>query len=85
MFFRKYWMDELYEDIIGEKILNKGIFARFKLFDSKLVDGAVNGVADAVMTTGRAIRQVQTGQLQLYGIFIILGVLAITIGLILWG
>jgi len=85
MFFRKYWMDEFYEDIIGEKILNKGIFTRFKLFDSKLVDGAVNGVADAVMTTGRVVRQVQTGQLQLYGIFIILGVLAISIGLIFWG
>jgi NADH-quinone oxidoreductase subunit L len=85
LFFRKYWLDELYEDIIARKILSNNIFASLRLFDSKGIDGVVNGAANTVLTAGRAIRKVQTGQLQLYGMFIILGVLALAIGLIFWG
>jgi len=85
LFFRKYWLDELYEDTIAGNLLSNNLFAKLKLFDSKGIDGAVNGVANTVVTAGRVIRRVQTGQLQLYGIFIILGILAIAIGLIFWG
>ena len=111
LFSRKYWLDELYENVIARIILLKGLFAGVKLFDSHLidsgvniffienlffrrffsglklfddrgVDGAVNGVADTTVATGRVLRKTQSGQLQLYGIFIILGIL--TIGLALF-
>jgi NADH-quinone oxidoreductase subunit L len=85
LFFRKYWLDELYEDIIAKNILSNSIFASLRLFDNKGIDGVVNRVANTVITTGKTIRKVQTGQLQLYGMFIILGVLALAIGLIFWG
>jgi len=85
LFFRKYWLDELYEDTIAGNILSNNLFAKLRLFDSKGIDGAVNGVANTVITAGRVIRRLQTGQLQLYGMFIILGILAIAIGLIFWG
>ena len=77
LFSRKYWFDELYENIIVGMVLIKGLFAGLQLFDSKGVDGAVNGVADTTIAGGRAIRRAQTGQLQLYGIAIGVGVLAI--------
>jgi NADH-quinone oxidoreductase subunit L len=85
LLFRKYFLDELYEDIIAQKMLSDKIFASFRLFDSKGIDGIVNGVASFVVTTGRTIKKVQTGQLQFYGMFIILGVLVLAIGLIIWG
>ncbi len=77
MFYRKYWFDELYENIIVRNALLKGLFVAFEQFDNKVVDGAVNGVADGAIVSGRAIRRAQTGQLQLYGLFIGIGILAI--------
>jgi NADH-quinone oxidoreductase subunit L len=77
LFYRKYWFDELYENIIVKNALLKGLFAGFEQFDNRVVDGTVNGVADGAIIGGRAIRHAQTGQLQLYGLFIGIGILAI--------
>jgi len=85
LFYRKYWFDELYEDVIVRVALLKGLFAGFQVFDSSAVDGAVNGVANGAIATGRAIRRTQTGQLQLYGLVIGIGILAITLALYFFG
>ncbi len=82
---RKYWFDELYEKVIARKLLLNGLFAGLKFFDSRGVDGAVNRIAYTIGATGRVIRKAQTGQLQLYGMFIILGVVAIVLALYLSG
>ncbi len=57
----------------------KGLFAFFQAFDTSVVDGIVNGVADGTVTGGKAIRQSQTGQLQLYGLVIGIGIIAIAL------
>lgn len=77
MFFRKYWLDELYENVIVRKVLVGGIFTVLQIFDSKGVDGVVNGLASVTTVGGRAIRRVQTGQLQLYGLVIGIGLVVI--------
>ncbi len=74
---RKYWFDELYENIIVRLVLLRGLFAGFQFFDERGVDGAVNGVADGVRAGGRVIRQAQTGQLQLYALAIGVGIVVI--------
>ena len=83
--YRKYFFDELYENIIVKLALVRGLFTGFSLFDSRGVDGAVNGAAEVVTSGGRAIRQAQTGQLQLYGLFIGLGVAIIALAVYLFG
>ena len=85
LFSRKYWFDELYEGVIVRLALLKGLFAGFQLFDSYGVDGAVNGIASATIAGGRAIRRAHTGQLQLYGLFIGIGILAIILCLYFFG
>ena len=85
LFYRKYWFDELYEGIIVRIVLLKGLFAGFQLFDTYGVDGAVNGVASGAIATGRALRKAHTGQLQLYGLFIGIGILAIILCLYFFG
>jgi NADH-quinone oxidoreductase subunit L len=77
VFFRKYWLDELYEIVIVRKVLIGGLFNVLRIFDSKGVDGVVNGLASVTMGGGRAIRKVQTGQLQLYGLGIGIGLVVI--------
>jgi len=77
LFLRKYWLDELYEKVVVGKALIGGIFAGLQIFDSGGVDGTVNGVAKLTSATGRAVRRVQTGQLQLYGLVAGIGLLVI--------
>jgi NADH-quinone oxidoreductase subunit L len=75
----KYWMDELYENVIARSLLYRGLFRAFAWFDSNIIDGAVNGLAWLGIGGGRAARRVQTGQLQLYGIAAIFGLVALII------
>ena len=85
LFYRKYWFDELYENIIVRIALLRGFFAGLETFDNLGVDGVVNGVANGAIAGGRVIRRAQTGQLQLYGLFIGIGVLAIMLVLYFFG
>lgn len=77
LFLRKYWFDELYENVIVRKALVGGFFAGLEQVDTYGVDGAVNGVADGTLAGGRALRRAHTGQLQLYGLVIGIGILVI--------
>ena len=79
MLYQKYWFDEFYENVIIKTVLLKWLFGVFQLFDTKAIDGTVNGVAKGVIAGGRGVRQTQTGQLQLYGLFIVIGIAVIAI------
>jgi NADH-quinone oxidoreductase subunit L len=79
LFLRKYFFDELYENIIVKISLIGGIFKGLEKIDTYGVDGTVNGVANGAIAGGRIIRRIQTGQLQLYGLVIGIGIVAIFI------
>ncbi|MDP2731144.1 MAG: NADH-quinone oxidoreductase subunit L [Dehalococcoidales bacterium] len=42
LFYHKYWIDELYENLIVRKVLLNGLFALSHFIDSKIIDGGVN-------------------------------------------
>jgi len=85
LFLNKYWLDELYEKVFVGGVLQRGFFAVLQFFDVYGVDGAVNGVASGAMATGRAIRKAHSGQLQLYGLFIGIGIVIIVVCLYIFG
>ncbi len=74
---RKYYVDELYEDVITRK----AFYGRFALsldwLDKNLVDGIVRTADRVGRNVGRPMAQLQTGQLQGYGTVISVGVLVI--------
>ncbi|MCX6006540.1 MAG: NADH-quinone oxidoreductase subunit L, partial [Chloroflexi bacterium] len=76
---RKYFMDELYENVIVKTILYNGIFKWMAMFDTSIVDGTVNGAAGVTAGAGGAVRKLQTGQTQLYVASIAIGVVAILV------
>ena len=67
--------------------LNDRIFVRFGgvvaralwWVDVRIVDGTVNGIASLTQTTGRGIRQIQTGHVQNYALGIAAGLLVIAV------
>ena len=83
--YNKYFFDTLYENIIVKLALIKGLFNGFEIFDRRGVDGAVNGISGVIIAGGKAIRKAQTGQLQLYGVFIGIGVVVIALFVYLLG
>jgi len=85
LFYRKYWLDELYEKVFVGKVLVGGFFAGLQGFDRYGVDGAVNGIANGAMAAGKAIRKAHSGQLQLYGLFIGIGIIVIVACLYFFG
>ncbi|MDO8687361.1 MAG: NADH-quinone oxidoreductase subunit L, partial [Dehalococcoidales bacterium] len=102
LFLHKYFMDELYENIIVKVALLKGLFAGLEYVDgTKIqesgeaigkpnknlwqVDGIVNGVANGAVAGGRGLRRAQTGQLQLYGLVMGIGIVAIILVVYLFG
>ncbi|MDY6892604.1 MAG: NADH-quinone oxidoreductase subunit L [Chloroflexota bacterium] len=81
---RKYYMDELYEDIIVRGLLQNGLFRLVELMDKYVVEGVVNGVGKLTTFSGSIIRRAQTGQLQLYGMVMALGVVVIMAVFLAW-
>ncbi len=77
MLLRKYWFDELYEQLFLMRFLIDGFFAVVHWFDEHIVDGAVNGIGAITVATGSAVRKLESGQLQAYGLAIFVGVLVI--------
>jgi NADH-quinone oxidoreductase subunit L len=61
------------------------LFNLFQKFDTNVIDGAVNGVANLTAGTGNVMRRWQTGQLQLYGLFIGIGIITIVIVVFFFG
>jgi NADH-quinone oxidoreductase subunit L len=85
IFIHKYWLDDLYENVIVKVGLIGGLFAGLEKIDTHLVDGAVNAVAGGAYTEGNAIKKIQTGQLQLYGLVTGIGIIAIVLILFIFG
>ena len=80
---RKYYFDELYEDLIVRKAIYNGIARLLDWGDKNVVDKVVNTLGWFGANVGTPLRQIQTGQLQQYGAAVSAGIL-VMMGLYLW-
>lgn len=65
---QRYYMDYLYETLIVRRALFRGIFMASDWVDRKVVDGAVDFIGWTGRNTGKFVGQLQTGQVQVYGV-----------------
>jgi NADH-quinone oxidoreductase subunit L len=79
--FNKYWVDELYNAVVVSPVYR--ISQRlWKLWDEKVVDGAVNGVGYTLEGISSVLRLFQTGFVGTYALFFALGVLVLLFHLV---
>ena len=71
---QRYYMDHLYEGLVVRRLLYRGFFRFVDWLDVHVVDGTVDLVGWFGRNAGRALAQLQTGQLQAYGVGIALGI-----------
>jgi NADH-quinone oxidoreductase subunit L len=76
---QRYYMDYLYETLIVRRALLRGVFLASDWLDRKVVDGTVDFVGWTGRNAGRFVAQLQTGQVQAYGVGVSVGVI-----LLLW-
>jgi NADH-quinone oxidoreductase subunit L len=75
-----YW-DDFYDTLIGRPSQRLATFLAW-VVDARIIDGAVNGTAKLVKTTGTATRKIQTGYARHYALGISVGMAALIIFLL---
>ena len=71
----KYYFDEFYEDVITRQVFYSRFAAYLDAIDKSFIDGIVRTIDRVSRNIGRLIAQLQTGQLQGYGVVTSFGVL----------
>jgi len=72
----KYWVDEIYGELVVTPI-RRGSESLWRFWDTKIVDGVVNGVGYLFEGGSAVLRLFQTGFVGTYALFIALGVAAL--------
>lgn len=72
----KYYVDEFYTSII-QKPLDMIALAFHKFFEVQLIDGIVNGIGNSVKGLGSVVRLVQNGNIGMYIISMVVGIILI--------
>ncbi len=83
LLWNKYFVDEAYDTVIVNPILNTSRSFLWKIADNKIIDGTVNGVAKIIDIISINIRKLQTGVAQFYALVMVLGIVAALFWIIL--
>ena len=78
----KLYVDEAYDKVIVEPIQKASEGFLWKIFDVKIIDGAVNGIARYISNIGFDWRRLQTGIIQDYTTVSVAGVIVILLYLL---
>lgn len=78
----KYYFDEIYEAGVVKPIQATSDKFLWRIFDVKIIDGAVNGLANYFSNLGLGWRKIQSGVIQDYATITIVGVVLIVLYII---
>lgn len=85
LMFRKYYFDELYENLVVRSIFYKYIADALRWFDEHWIDNTNVHLSNWVSRIGRSGTLIQNGQAQTYAVGMVIGVVAVIAGFLLWG
>lgn len=77
LFYNKYWVDEIYENLLVNRGLYRGLAQGLDWLDKSVVDGIVRLVERMGKGLAKLLSYIQNGQLQGYGLAISVGVVLI--------
>ena len=69
----KYWVDETYFKVLIRPLI---VFSQglWRIFDVKVVDRTTYAVSNIIKNAGGGLRMIQTGNMQMYALYILMGV-----------
>ena len=83
LLMNKYYVDEIYDATVVQPIRIVSEDGLWKTVDVRVIDGAVNGVAETVSGSSELLRRLQTGSVRAYAASLFFGVVLI-LGYYLW-
>jgi NADH-quinone oxidoreductase subunit L len=78
-FENKWFFDRLYEDLLVRRVFYGGVVRLCQLFDTYVIDGAVNGSGRLGAWASGELRAIQNGQVQAYQWSLAAGVIVIVV------
>jgi NADH-quinone oxidoreductase subunit L len=85
LMFRKYYFDELYENVVIRKGFYKYVADALRWFDEHWIDNANVHLSNWVSRIGKSGALIQNGQTQTYAVGMVVGVVAVVAAFLLWG
>ncbi|MCS6925847.1 MAG: NADH-quinone oxidoreductase subunit L [Candidatus Binatia bacterium] len=82
LLLNKYYVDELYDRFVVQPVVAASQWL-WRVWDTVIIDGTVNGTAQTVAANGLLLRLWQTGNVQVYALSFLLGAMVI-LGYYLW-
>jgi len=82
LLLNKYYVDEIYDALIVQPIYRLSLWLA-RVFDPRVIDGLVNGVAQMIIGWARGLRQLQTGFVMNYALTMLVGAVAVIAFLLL--
>ncbi|HLK70214.1 MAG TPA: NADH-quinone oxidoreductase subunit L [Bryobacteraceae bacterium] len=82
--YNKYYVDELYDNVIVKPVVNGSRVVLWKGFDAGLIDAIVNGTGTRARNLGSVLRLIQSGNIRSYATWVLLGslgVIAVIVGI----
>lgn len=76
LLYNKYYVDEIYNAVIYQPILGMSRWM-WRVFDSIIIDGTVNLVGKVTILISLLVRRIQTGYVQNYAAFLVIGTIII--------
>ncbi len=79
----KYYVDEIYDVLVMRPIQWLSNAVLWHAVDERVIDGSVNGLADAARGVGERARLAQSGNTRSYATWVVLGAVAVT-SILIW-
>src|SRR5437660_1555073 len=76
LLLNKYYVDEIYDALIVQPIYRGSLWLA-RVFDPRVIDGLVNGVAEMILGWARGLRRLQTGFVMNYALTMLVGAVAV--------
>ena len=85
LLYRKYYVDELYEDRLVIRVFYARAVRFLSWFDVAWIDNVNVQLSKLTANVGRGLANVQTGQTQTYAAIMAIGVVVALLALLVWG
>jgi NADH-quinone oxidoreductase subunit L len=83
LLWNKYYLDEIYFGSVVDGFVKSSRSFLWKVFDVKIIDGLVNGLASVTVRGGEYVRKIQTGVAPNYALMMVGGIVVIIAWMIL--
>jgi NADH-quinone oxidoreductase subunit L len=83
--YNKYFVDEAYDAVFVEPMVQGSRSVLWKGFDAGLIDGIVNGVGARARNIGGALRLIQSGNIRSYAGWVVLGAVVVILAMTVTG